>query len=222
MLVKKGGNEMLTEDDLYFPAIPAFSFSLQHGVIEFPSTKNEAAVFLASRDTRLVVGTKLYELSAGECLLLPPLTLAMPTKNDTPPFGYRVSLPYEILSVFAPKTVFRAANMGCVLSFSPNTERALFSAFEALIEKREPTVTALPALLSYLDKESDFIEKESIPLPLLLRRALTYLTEHADEGVTALHLAERYQVSESTVLRVFRNHLGITPLTYMKHLRQII
>ena len=213
---------MSKEEILYFPAIPSFSIAVSHGMISTLSTKEEAALFFASGDTILIVGMRVYELLEGDALLLPPFTLAIPKDKSTPIVGYRLSLPYDILSLFAPKLIFHAANMGCVLSLRQDAQVMLLDNMRSIAEKSASPLSTLPSLFTLLEKETLCVEKKEMPIPILLRRAMKYINDHVDEEFSLTLLSERYRISESTLHRVFRKHLSMTPLAYRKHLCQVL
>ena len=213
---------MLNKEILHFPAIYDFSSTLLYGAIDSLSTHEESTLFWTCKETKLLVGMNVYTLTEGDLIVLPPYTLVLPIDKTLPPFGYVLSLPNDILPIFAPKAFFKASGTGYVFSFSERGVPLLHTTFEALAENREGVTTALPYLLSFLENESLYTPKTPVSLPHLLRRALAYINEHVEEDVSTSQLAERYHVSESTLLRVFRTHLSLTPLSYRKQLHALL
>lgn len=212
---------MAHENILRFPKISAFTCTLAHGTLKDLSGKDSAALLFAECNVTLLVGMRVYTLSAGEVLLVPPSTFVSPTERGKEFSGYRLLFPYDILSLFAPRMLFRAADGGDVFTFASECVARLYDKLSILVDDRETIVTALPTLFSMLENDAFPACGVPVPLPKLLRRALKYLNEHANEDVTTAILAERYGVSESTILRAFRDHISLTPLAYLKGLRAL-
>ena len=55
--------------------------------------------------------------------------------------------------------------------------------------------------------------------PALLRRAVTFVDEHAREGITVAELAAACHVSVRAIQLVFRRHLETTPMAYLRRVR---
>lgn len=212
---------MAHENILRFPKISAFTCILTHGTLKDLSGKDSAALLFAECDATLLVGMRVYTLAAGDALLVPPSTFVSPTERGKEFSGYRLLFPYDILSLFAPRMFFRAADGGDMFAFPPACIPRLFDRLSILAEARENTATALPSLFSLLENEALPESGVPLPLPKLLRRSLKYLNEHVNEDVTTAVLSERYGVSESTILRAFREYLSLTPLAYLKGLRSL-
>ncbi|MGW2627579.1 AraC family transcriptional regulator [Micromonospora taraxaci] len=52
-----------------------------------------------------------------------------------------------------------------------------------------------------------------------LRRAITFLEEHADQDISAADIADAARVSVRAVQLAFRRHLGTTPMAYLRRIR---
>ncbi|MEO3770434.1 helix-turn-helix transcriptional regulator [Micromonospora sp. B9E7] len=52
-----------------------------------------------------------------------------------------------------------------------------------------------------------------------LRRAITFLEEHADQDISAADIADAARVSLRAVQLAFRRHLGTTPMAYLRRVR---
>ena len=52
-----------------------------------------------------------------------------------------------------------------------------------------------------------------------MRRALEFIHEHADCGIGVTDIAAALNVSPRTVQLLFRRHLGVTPVEYLRRVR---
>ncbi|UXA20472.1 helix-turn-helix transcriptional regulator [Mycobacterium sp. SMC-4] len=55
--------------------------------------------------------------------------------------------------------------------------------------------------------------------PLLLRRAMAYLDSHADRDIALTDIAEAIHVTPRALQYMFRRHLGLSPMAYLRKVR---
>ena len=214
---------MNTETVRHIPAHGAVSVVLTHGITDDLSTANEASLLVPEAATRLLVGMRVFDLSAYDALLIPPFTYVSVAQKDTALCAFRLSFPYEILSFLAPQLLFRAADGGTALAFPATKRPLLHDALCRLESDALPPSRTLPALFSIL--EEDALPEEdtniTVHLPKTLRQALKHLNVYANEKPDVTALAARYGVSESTLARLFRTYLATTPLAYARAVARI-
>ena len=214
---------MNTETVRHIPAHDAISVTLTHGIIDRLSTGEEAVLIVPEADARLLIGMHVFSLGAYDAVLVPPFTYASVAQKNTPLCAFRLSFPYELLSLFSPQLLFRAADGGAALSF-PFAKRPLLKDALCRLESDSiPPSRTLPALFSVLEEEalSEADTTLTVQLPKALRQAIKYLNVYTDEKPDIASLAARYGISESTLARLFRTYLATTPLAYARAVTRI-
>ena len=63
------------------------------------------------------------------------------------------------------------------------------------------------------------VEDQHDANPAVLRQAVTFIDEHAHEGITVAELAAACYVTVRAVQLAFRRHMGITPMAYLRRVR---
>lgn len=207
------------KNKLIFPRVESFSLTVFHDE-PLSHTKQDAVLMIAEEKTKLVLSCRAYALSKGDALLALPYSYLHQMGNDTF-FGYQIRFALDALRTFAPRLYLNSADGGAAMSFSMTDALSLLSVCEALASS--PAIYTAPVLFSILEQNA-LPEAEntlSLPLPKILRRALTYAEKESPRKISTRELAERYEVSESTVLRLFRTYLDTTPSEYTKVLQTL-
>lgn len=207
------------KNKLIFPKIESFSLTVFHNE-PLSHTKENAVLLIAEEKAEVILSRRLYALSKGDALLALPYSYLCPKGTDIF-FGYQIHFPLDALRTLAPKLYLNSADGGTAISFSMSNSLQLLSVCET--PATAPAVYTVPLLFSILEKDAlpDAENTLSIPLPKILRRALVHLEEELPRKISTRELAERYEVSESTVLRLFRTHLNTTPSRYRHALQTL-
>lgn len=155
----------------------------------------------------------MYKLGNGDVFLLLPHTPAYIYPNTEAACGLRIDLSADALRDLSPALLLAAANGGA--AFCPRTgEAALLQlATAALLES---DVLSLFTLLSVITRGENVTHLRECPLPRSLRRALLLLYEHPDAPADTEALALRCDVSQSTLQRLFRDLVGVTPRVWLR------
>ncbi len=213
---------MEKEKRILFPAIPAFTVTAKelNGKI-FP-TLYESLLFIPTESGVFQIKNRLYTLEKGDALLLPPFTLCRPIPDTPSLHGFSFGFPPDVLRDFAPTLSLQMAN-GEAVSLPTEVKAHLLEVAKDLTEATSSAPHRIFSLFSILEHFALPKEKTAlqISLPKLLRRILAYIEENPAVGLSAKTLSERFEVSESTVLRLFRAHLDTTPRGHIERVRTL-
>ena len=198
------------------PKIPAFSVSVEKISSRSFAPKKEVTLYAFTRDIRLLVGKRVFDVKANDILLSLPYAVCIPCGFVEADYGYSLSFPEVALRTLSPSLSLRFSDGALSIAFTQTGKARLWSLISALNESEDVDFFSAIAVFSILEQEClpEMDNCNLVPLPKLLRQALTYLYEHPDEKTDAKMLAQRYDVSQSTLLRVFRKYLCTTPLKY--------
>ena len=175
-----------------------------------------------AKDFEVQLGNRVFPVLHGDAIYLPPFCECRVTRADDNAFGvFSLAISPALTSVFSPSLSRRHTVGRARYLFDCSTQEELFALCNVLINgEMDKSFSTIVRILSILESESlsETEEKYEISLPLLLRKALSYLDEHRDEAVNAEILAARYGISPDTVKRLFRRHLSST--VREQHLRK--
>ena len=197
-----------------FPISVSFNKALNH-------TGEQVSLLIVKSATKLILGKRLYTLNPGDALLALPFSYLRQTEEMTGFCGYMLEFSINTLREFMPKLYFRCADGGGAISFSEDTKERLLSFAASLPEEADLAFYAATQIFTILEQEA-LPQTEALlscPIPGVLRRALAHLEENAFEEINASRLAARYDVSHSTLRRLFHTYLATTPSKYAKEMR---
>lgn len=208
------------KNDYYFPRIDSFSFRVLHDE-PIHDTLGEMLILFPEKPCDIILMRRVYRLSEGTALLALPFSYLRQKEESSCFFGYQLSFPKSFLRTLTPVQYRESAEDGIALAFPKRSALHLTELLSSLKDETLEPIYALPAIFSILEKESlpqTDISLET-PLPKLVRRALLYIEETAPQKPDSAVLAERYGVSQSTLLRMFRTFVSTTPHKYAQALR---
>ena len=205
-----------------FPQIDAFTLEISHNE-PVCDTGDGITLLLAEAPTVVILARRIFSLSNGDVLLALPHSYLRQRTTDACFYGYQITFPRDALRVFSNKLYVESADGGMGLPVSGKEADILLSIAYDLYHSDLLPAYALPAILSTLEKIPLPNENTSfeIHLPKLLRRALAYIEDNPREEIDVAQLAKRYEVSQSTLLRLFRQYLATTPRKYALALRSL-
>ena len=210
------------KNEIHFPAVDAFSFSLARGDAVTHTSEN-VSLLIAEEPSKILLSSRVYSLKAGDALLALPFSYRKTLDSSLAFCGYELCLPLTVLRAFAPNLSIRSADGGSALSLPHDSLARLLVLLEALWKAPADSVYSIMQIFSILEQEV-LPETESdlaVPLPKFLRRALAYIQENVSEKMDTDTLSERYGVSESTLRRAFRAYLATTPQKYAREIQNL-
>jgi hypothetical protein len=210
------------KNEFLFPQIDAFKLEVSHDTLLCDTDKN-VILLLTETPTEVVLGRRVFSLSKGNLLLALPHSYLRQKSDNSQFHGYQIAFPREAIRSFSNRLYLESADGGLAISASDTQTESLFSLVSKLYSGTLAPTYALPSILSVLE-DADFPEPNTafeIPLPKLLRRALCYIEENLSEELDSAELAARYSISQSTLLRLFRQYLATTPRKYAHALREL-
>ena len=177
-------------------------------------------------DLKCLVNHDAYLLSTSDVIFLSPYTCTHLIADHTlPTKWYRIRLSPSLCELLSPTLQRRAAHCNPKTAVPQKMRTSLFSICDALYRAEgdgaliSETVRLLSLLEELAKKEDECPTDHRIPLPLALRRILAYLFDHSAEPITAQVLATRYEISKSSVNRLFSEHLGASLHTFLTNVR---
>ncbi len=211
----------------HFPSLPASSLSripvdvasLSVEENTLPSASFRLFVCHAAKGNhKILVGEKLFPLEEGALLLLPPFCPAcFATDKDGHYNGFCLTFGGDALPVLCPTAVQRSLHGSPLLFFNPADKYSSFYKDSLAMFSFVSFVKLLAELEERSIKQAE--NNLSLPLPLLIQRALKYISHHTNEKVSCEILAERYDVSATNLRSLFRKHLSCLPSDISRRFR---
>lgn len=179
---------------------------------------------LVEGDVSFAVESRVYRMSPGDIILTKPNEMHHCIRNST-----TVNHHYCFYFKPTPGSIFEgflAHSFGCDNLISPSPEdKALILELAKKIDGSEQRgasdlerLSLVLGLLSAVSRNMGETEKyESLPEPIEMM--LSEMDEHLSENITIESLCERLFISHSTLLRLFKKHLGTTPSMYLESKR---
>lgn len=114
-----------------------------------------------------------------------------------------------------------AANIACAINALVGELAAPGNRLANPVVRRGIEESFLATLLAYVPNshQLDYVRSDVRALPYYVRRAQHYLAEHFDEDISLDDLVSVCGVSRRSLHGGFRDHLGTTPMAYLKTLR---
>ena len=202
------------KEERIVPQIQRFSFTFSH-CEPLCDAEEEVIVLIAEEKTEIVLSRRVYSLTKGDAFFALPHSY-LRQKSKDPFAGYQIHLPLDAFRTFAPQLYLDCYDKGMALSFSVSTALRLLSLCETFTD--QPSIYAIPALFSILERDAIASESSAleIPLPKFLRRALAMIEESAPLSLSSEEIATRCEVSQTTLQRAFRQFLATTPHQYVQ------
>lgn len=198
------------------PSIDSFSCKATTLITSrFPITE-EVSLLIPKSAVRLLLGKRVFDLKAGDAVIVLPFTVCEIAQKDRSFDGYALSFPEQALRALSPSLLLRFSEGALSLAVASPSKERLFSITEQMCCQTNADIYNVLEVFSILEKRTlpQMDDFDLVPLPMLLRRAISYLYEHPYEEITTDALAARYDVSVATLTRAFRLHLATTPLKY--------
>lgn len=153
-----------------------------------------------------------YGVRPGMASIMPPGTerFFLFTGEENPHRALLVDLP-QAEPPFSPCIV----DLGTDFSFAQN----LFDQANAAWETSPSETTALVWSLLWLLAKQEPLKPEASHLPPALRKALVFLEESIADPISVHDLANAADLSAVHLARLFKQHLGSSPATYLRTLR---
>lgn len=181
--------------------------SLSEGFVSFDGASYLLALCIANRDeSRLLIRNHLFTPRMGDVILLSPYDYHRFIPRGEGFAALCLSFPPHVaegLLFHATGRLSVGKHLFCLRSaakyLSLSKEKLLALSEEDLVSLLREAEESSADVAAYLDEE---------PLPLLLRKSLSYLNCHYNEKVSGVFLANRYGVSPKTIDNLFHEYIG--------------
>jgi AraC-like DNA-binding protein len=185
---------------------------------------------------RSIIGTEEYRFGKGSCLVcgvdMPGSSYITAATADEPFLCVTMNLDIELIAKFAseiPKSILSKSREGRGFSLAP-AEPEVFDAFFRLISllDRPERITALAPLVIQeihyfllVGTQGDFLRQLSIPRSHnnQIAQAVSWIRNNFAKQLLVDDLAQRFNMSPSTLNRHFKRITTLSPLQYQKKLR---
>ena len=157
-----------------------------------------------------------YNCSAGTLFMVRPSCTS--TMKTITPFSTKLTLIYSGKALIPLLSAMGLDQCDVIENAAPVIESEMLKAVEILRSSSEKCDTDLPATaFKILHLLSMQYNKKVLPSPL--EEAVKYLEENFAQNITVKMLSQKFNISPRSLFRLFKNHIGSTPIHYLTTLR---